>query len=1266
MLLRRVLFVFLFLLFAGSSLAVGQTLPLDQRPEWVSRDGIVMAGSWEPLLFRVRRDGGSGYTPTPEQRAAYEREQSPEMIERLKALGVNFVMMHCYKGGGLELERESMADAVRFSKLCHDAGLRVGVYNYSGAFMWDTFFKEVPAAKDWILLNEGGKPIIYGGAAYRYYWNRNHPDAVRFYKDTIKFAIEEVGTDLIHFDNYHYGPGYDANSIERFRRYLREEFTPEQLKSMNAENPDIVQPPKSGGADDLLRRVWLDFFCRSLADSYSEMGRYARTLRKDILVECNPQGPREWIHPPIDHGNLLRGGEAFWDEGARSGFQNGKLQTSIRTYKVARSMDNIAFRYVLTPLEMAESMAFNLDCLGCIYWFEYGEISNYPGEKNPVEPKTVPFVRFFHQRRDLLRDAEVVADVAVMRSFPSQVFAPKECRELTNKFEQTLIENRACFQIIYDHQLGDLKRYKALVLAGCAAMSDEHIEQIKSYVAGGGRLCVIGPLATHDEWMLPRDKPPLEDIPNDRVFRFAPKRNPLSAVRRTCDDRLLLDVSAPLGLCAELTEQNGRRLVHLVNYRPDGPVEKIKVDLQLPPGSRAASVALAGPGHEQDLELPFEQKQDAVEFTVPSVDIYEIAVVKFEPPSAKAEEPAGLKDLLSRPILKEKQTMEEVQRYCESRVPPPPRFDSVDQWQAEAERLRASVLEKIVFRGEAAKWRDAPTKVEWLETIPGGPGYHIKKLRYEALPGLWIPALLYEPEKLSGKAPAILNFNGHCPEGKQYLPKQMRCINQAKRGMLALNVEWLGMGQLHTDNFLHYRMNQLDLCGTSGLATYYLCAKRGLDVLLSLENADPERVAVTGLSGGGWQTIFFSSLDTRVKLAVPVAGYSGFNTRARHTNDLGDSEQTPSDLATVLDYTHLTAMMAPRPTLLIYNSKDDCCFQSGYALPPLLDVALPAFRLFGKENSLRWHVNDEPGTHNYEQDNREASYRMFRDFFYAGSGDFEVAEIPCKDELKSKEDLFVELPAKNEDFNSLALKLAENLPRQGGLPTKEKDLDQWRQAGRKRLREIVHMPDFQVQAEKADADRKSQTIATFWKLKMDDTWTVPATELCREQPKKTAILIADSGREQASGEAARLLDSGYRVIAFDPFYFGESKIAELPHLFALLIACVGGRPLGEQAGQIAAVARWVQAEHPGEPITLVAIGPRLSTAALIAAALEPKAVGQVELHGAMKSLKEIISRSVSVENSPELFCFGLLESFDVKQIAALVAPRQVSFLPLGK
>jgi len=74
------------------------------------------------------------------------------------------------------------------------------------------------------------------------------------------------------------------------------------------------------------------------------------------------------------------------------------------------------------------------------------------------------------------------------------------------------------------------------------------------------------------------------------------------------------------------------------------------------------------------------------------------------------------------------------------------------------------------------------------------------------------------------------------------------------------------------------------------------------DLLLSLDHADRHRVAVAGLSGGGWQTIYLSALDPRVTLANPVAGYSDFRARARNLGDMGDSEQAPCDMATVADW----------------------------------------------------------------------------------------------------------------------------------------------------------------------------------------------------------------------------------------------------------------------------------------------------------------------------------------------------------------------------
>jgi hypothetical protein len=633
--------------------------------------------------------------------------------------------------------------------------------------------------------------------------------------------------------------------------------------------------------------------------------------------------------------------------------------------------------------------------------------------------------------------------------------------------------------------------------------------------------------------------------------------------------------------------------------------------------------------------------------------------------AARAEEKSPVADLLAREVIGPRQAMTETQDYLETRIPRMPKATGVADWEKEAKRLRADVLSRVVFRGEAAAWRDAKTKVEWLDEIKGGPGYKIKKLRYEAIPGMWIPALLYEPEKLEGKVPVSLAVNGHDGNGKAAPYKQMRCINMAKRGMVVLNVEWFNMGQLRGNGYAHYRMNQLDLCGTSGVAPFYLAMTRGLDVLLAHPHADPERVAVSGLSGGGWQTIFVSSLDTRVTLANPVAGYSSFLTRVRFLSDLGDSEQTPCDLASVADYAHLTALMAPRPLLLTYNLKDDCCFASGHALPPLRQAAEPIYKLYGKEKALRWHVNEDPGTHNFEKDNRQALYGMLGDFFFAGMKDYSAEEIDSAKEVKSKEELTVEMPEKNADFQSLALGLAAKLPREPALPADGDAALKWQKDRRAKLTQLVQARRHAVKAEKAGTDEKGGVKATYWKLRLDDAWTVPVVELTRGEPKGTAILLNDAGRKADAATAERLLGEGKRVLAVDLFYFGESKIAERDMLFALLLASTGYRPLGLQAGQLAAVARWSLGEHKGEPPGVVAVGPRLSLVALTAAGVEAEAVGGLELHGAWGSLKEVIEQNRSVDQMPEVFCFGLLEAFDVKQLVALAAPRPVRFVKPG-
>ena len=641
---------------------------------------------------------------------------------------------------------------------------------------------------------------------------------------------------------------------------------------------------------------------------------------------------------------------------------------------------------------------------------------------------------------------------------------------------------------------------------------------------------------------------------------------------------------------------------------------------------------------------PYQQLIGAMK--LPTVSLCLLLTVSAAPSLEQIQE------ALDTDILTDKLPLEQVSAFAERRVPSIPDFDDPNEWRTYSDKLRREILEKIVFRGNLAKfWRGSKSKVVWDETIENLPGYRIRKLRFEIIPGWWCPALLYEPLDLGEKKiPVVVNVNGHGAKGKAIPAKQIRCIHQAKQGMLALNVEWIGMGQF-SSRMSHYQLAQLDLCGVSGLAPFYLNVERALDLLLKHPNADSKRVAVTGLSGGGWQTIFFSSLDTRVKLANPVAGYSSFKTRARHTSDLGDSEQTPNDLATLADYTHLTALLSDRALLLTKNAKDQCCFAAPHALPPLRDAASPKFKLLGREKYFRTHINHDPGTHNFEADNRRQLYKMLSHVFYGNETAVGLEEKHTDEEIFNSEQLHVNLPKNNVDIHRVATYIANSLP----IPVPGSDplAGVERHTCIPKLHEILHTKRYEITAKKLPAKKLKGVTVSPWQVQLGSEWTVPIVEF---RPSRTTggtiLILGDQGRTKLAKRVQLHLGKGQRVLALDPFYFGESKIRTHDFLYAILVAAVGERPLGIQTSQVAAIARWAKGRSR-KPVDIEAHGPRTSMIALLAATLDEKNIGKAHLHESLASLKTIIHEGHGANKYPELFCFGLLEYFDVPELTKL-------------
>jgi hypothetical protein len=208
---------------------------------------------------------------------------------------------------------------------------------------------------------------------------------------------------------------------------------------------------------------------------------------------------------------------------------------------------------------------------------------------------------------------------------------------------------------------------------------------------------------------------------------------------------------------------------------------------------------------------------------------------------------------------------------------------------------------------------------------------------------------------------------------------------------------------------------------------------------------------------------------------------------------------------------------------------------------------------------------------------------------------------------------------------------------------------------------ITRLIDYQSSAEKIGESSAGDTRATYWRIKIGDDWTVPVVELTRGEPEDTVCVVADGGRSAATDSIESLLAGNHRVLAVDPFYLGESKFDDRGYLFALLVSSVGARPIGVQADQLQAITRWAK-EHFDNPLKqLVAIGPRISLAALIAVATgtEEERPQQLVLEDSLSDLHEIIENNRSFNDCPELFCFGLLHHCNIDDLVKLSKPCDV-------
>lgn len=640
--------------------------------------------------------------------------------------------------------------------------------------------------------------------------------------------------------------------------------------------------------------------------------------------------------------------------------------------------------------------------------------------------------------------------------------------------------------------------------------------------------------------------------------------------------------------------------------------------------------------------------------------------------------PALVKAILNHTLQSQEIVSFQLQEFLMRRAPKLAVPATAQDWTEEAGKIRQRVLQNIVFHGWPQDWVNSPPRFEDVGQVPSGNGYQLHKLRYEIVPGFYSTALLYEPSRLEGRLPAVLTTMGHFPQsGKAEAFEQKLCINLALRGMIVLNPEFIWTGELHHPENRHTFAADLDLVGSNGVGLFYLAMRRGLDYLAANPHVDPHRMGMTGLSGGGWQTILLSALDERVSVSIPVAGFTtlaaGIGRMPFSAGELGDYEQNPTDFYVGQGYSTLVAMRAPRPTLLINNAEDDCCFRAPLVKPSIYDAIKPFFALYGKADGFEFHENTDPSTHNYGLDNRQQAYRFFTRFFGLP---VTPKEIPVGEDVKSYDELAAGVPKNNLTIVGLARELAARITRMP-IPTVPADRAAWANTERARLNSIVRYKPVTVQEAWAEGNTKHHEIESLW-YRFEMSNGLSATGIWMKHiatPAGTTmtLVLDDKGTKAATNEewdrvpwVSDLADRGQQVVALDLLFTGDAAPDEDPGIFSYLLSATGTRSLGLEAAQLIGIANWASRKwHPAK-IRLETAGMRTQVVALTAAALDPQLFSNVVTHAGMASLQYLLNKPVAYEAVPDLFCLDLYKDFDLDRLIVLAAPtpvRQTHLIP---
>jgi dienelactone hydrolase len=303
-------------------------------------------------------------------------------------------------------------------------------------------------------------------------------------------------------------------------------------------------------------------------------------------------------------------------------------------------------------------------------------------------------------------------------------------------------------------------------------------------------------------------------------------------------------------------------------------------------------------------------------------------------------------------------------------------------WEARESKIRSVIIEGM--------------KLDQMPVIEGQfnpiirhtremDGYIVENIVIESFPGFYITGNLYRPAASKSRQAGILCPHGHWTDGRMRESMQIRCAALARMGAVVIAYDMIGFGE----------SQQVDHHIPLALLLQTWNSQRVLSYLLARPDIDPERIGITGASGGGTQTFILAAVDSRIKVAVPAvmvaANFfggcvceSGMPIHARKGHQTNNVE--------------IAALCAPRPLLLLSDGGDWTRNTPRLEYPYIQKV----YALYDAEHKVQ-NVHFPAERHDYGYSKRTAAY-----IFLAHNLGLDINKIPYKEGIK--EDFVTVLP----------------------------------------------------------------------------------------------------------------------------------------------------------------------------------------------------------------------------------------------------------------